>query len=42
MGNDKKSTRWVGPVAEAAKRIAVALSARALWALIAELMHGEG
>ncbi|WP_412079495.1 hypothetical protein ACLF6K_38760 (plasmid) [Streptomyces xanthophaeus] len=41
MSDDQRSSRR-DQAAEIAKRIAVALSARALWAVIVELMRGEG
>jgi hypothetical protein len=42
MSDDQRSTHRGRLAAEIAKRIAVALSARALWTVIVELMRGEG
>jgi hypothetical protein len=42
MTDEQRSSRRSRLAAEIAKRIAVALSARALWAVIVELMRGEG
>lgn len=41
MSDDRKSSRRSRLAAEMAKRLAVALSARALWSVIVELMRGE-
>ncbi|MFI0906783.1 hypothetical protein ACH4TE_25155 [Streptomyces sioyaensis] len=41
MGDDEKSTRRAALWPEMAKRLTVALSVRALWAVIVELFHGD-
>ncbi|MFH9736022.1 hypothetical protein [Streptomyces sp. NPDC017260] len=41
MSDDRRSPRRERLAAEFAKRIVVALSARALWTVIVELMRGD-